>query len=74
MILGADLVYSVQQVEPLIQVLSCLNTYNPNYKFLFCHKTRSESLDQLLFKKLKSINFNLTSIDTTDSNIKIYSA
>uniref|UniRef100_A0A7S3R5U3 Uncharacterized protein n=1 Tax=Dunaliella tertiolecta TaxID=3047 RepID=A0A7S3R5U3_DUNTE len=57
-ILGADLVYSLQQVKPLVAALSALTSaHGPSVRVLLSHKHRSDSVDEALMVSLQAAGF-----------------
>ncbi|KAF5826629.1 putative methyltransferase-domain-containing protein, partial [Dunaliella salina] len=58
-ILGADLVYSHQQVEPLVAALSALRAaHGPSVRMLLAHKHRSDAVDAALMTSLQAAGFH----------------
>lgn len=70
-IIGADLVYSAKQIDPVVKVLSAIKARNPDCKILFAHKTRSDFVDQTFFAKLTECEIGLSELEKS-LNIGIY--
>lgn len=55
-VIGADLVYSMDPIEDLINVLERIRIGSRNCRLVFAHKCRDPSIDHVFINRLKELN------------------
>lgn len=69
-VLGSDLVYSMNQIEPLCAVLQTLVSRHPTVEILLVHKDRNTVLSSTFLCQCKEagVEFKLLNVDCNGSN------
>lgn len=71
LVLGADLVYAVADVQPLVQTLDSILGSNPGSALLMAHCSRSSEVDQQLFDSFAGAGLKLQRVAASDNDRRV---